>query len=209
MPNGDVNQDALRTGKVNLEQLAQAGIWLLGSAAGVGTGAILTATGAALIITPEPTVSKLAGATTLAAGIGNIADSGYGLYSNAVNIYRALNGSQVYLPSGGFSWAAGAIAPGSQDAQDLGNMASLSLALGSGRVTVGTTVKYGDSAFSQYAPATIGGMLDANAVRPTGALGNILIPTATPGVSMASQSLGYTYYPRWNQLIQPSQGVKK
>lgn len=99
----------------------------------------------------------------------------------------------------------------------MAQIGSLSVALASGRVQVGTTLRYGDSAFSQYAPATINGMLDANAVRPTGSLAHVLIPTATPGISKASRSLdviqwaqlfgtGYGYYPR---IVIPKQGEKK
>jgi hypothetical protein len=95
----------------------------------------------------------------------------------------------------------------------MAQIGSLSVALASGRVQVGTTLRYGDSAFSQYAPATINGMLDANAVRPTGPLAHVLIPTTTPGPSKASTALDivqyfqfggitYDYFPRFIPMPQ-------
>jgi filamentous hemagglutinin len=196
LSNGDVNLDALRTGNIDFGKLAKAGISLAGSVAGVGTGVILTATGGALVLAPEPTgVSKAAGALTTAVGISTVADSGYGVYSNAVNLYRATQGSVVYLPDSGTGRLADWLAPGSQPAQDFAQISSLSLALLSGRVQVGTTLIYGDSPLlAQYAPATINRMLDVNAATPTGALRTVLIPNTNPGSSIGSSFLNSTQF---------------
>ena len=187
LPNGEVNQDSLRTGQVDLGRLVKASIGLAGAVAGTATGVILTGTGVALVAAPEPTgISKVAGATTATVGAATLTDSGYGLYSNAVNFYRATQGSVVYLPDSGLGLLAETLAPGNQTAQDVAQIGSLSLALASGRVYVGTTLAHGDSAFSQYVPTTINGMLDANAVTSPGVRSGVFIADTNPGVSTAS-----------------------
>ncbi|MBI2308171.1 MAG: hypothetical protein HYU78_12795 [Rhodocyclales bacterium] len=186
LPNGDVNQDALRTGQVDWARLTKAGINFAGSVAGAGTGAIMTVAGGTLVLAEPTGISKPAGALTAATGMATLADSSYGIYSNAVNLYRATQGSVVYLPDSGTGRLAEWLAPGSQTAQDFAQMGSLGLALLSGRVQVGTTLVYGDSALAHYAPATIDRMLDVNAATPTGALRTVLIPNTNPGQSTAS-----------------------
>ena len=187
LPNGDVNQEALRTGQVDWGRLTKAGINFAGSVAGAGTGAILTVAGGALVLAPEPTgISKPAGALTAATGAATLADSSYGIYSNAVNLYRATQGSVVYLPDSGTGRLAEWLAPGSQTAQDFAQIGSLGLAFMAGRVYVGTTLRYGDSAFAQYVPTSINGMLDAGAAAPSGALRSVLISNTNPGQSTAS-----------------------
>ena len=175
------------------------GVALAGSVAGVGTGAIMTTAGSALVIAPEPTgVSKTAGALTAATGVATLADSGYGVYSNVVNLYRATQGSVVYLPDSGSGKLAEWWASGDQAAQDYAQVGSLGLALLSGRVYVGTTLRYGDSAYAQYLPATINGMLDASAAAPTGALKSVLIPNAKPRESTTTKLLNQV---QWAQIL--------
>ena len=212
LPSGDINKDALRTGKVDWTQLGKAGIGVLGSVAGVATGTILLGAGGMMVLAPEPTgVSKAGGTLTVAVGAANLADSSYGLYSSLVNFYRASQGSLVYLPQGGFSWAADKLAPGSQTAQDYAQLAALNLALASGRVHVGTIQVYGDSALAHYVPTGINGMLNASAVQPAGAFRHVLIPHAKPGVSTASWlldrtqifQLGNTYYENIPRIVHP------
>ena len=199
LPNGDINQEALRTGKIDLGRFVKAGINLAGSIAGVGTGAILATAGGALVVAPEPTgVSKVAGAVTATTGAATFADSSYGVYSNAVNLYRATQGSAVYLPDSGSGWLAEWLVPGSQAAQDIAQIGSLGLALVSGRVYVGTALKYGDSVFAQYVPLTINGMLDASAAAPSGMFKFALIPTTNPKTSTASMLLDQI---QWAQVM--------
>ena len=123
-----------------------------------------------------------------------LTDSAYGVYSNTVNLYRATQGSLVYLPDSGTGKRADWWAPGCQTAQDLAQGGSLSLAFLSGRVYVGTTLKYGDSAYAQYVPTTINGMLDASASAPTGMYRYVLIPHTSPGKSAASWFLDSTQF---------------
>ena len=199
LPNGDINQEALRTGKIDLGRFVKAGINLAGSIAGVGAGAILATAGGALVVTPEPTgVSKVAGAVTATTGAATFVDSSYGVYSNVVNLYRATQGSAAYLPDSGSAWLAERLEPGSQAAQDIAQIGSLGLALVSGRVYVGTALKYGDSVFAQYVPLTINGMLDASAAAPSGVFKFALIPTTNPKTSTASRLLNQI---QWAQVM--------
>lgn len=150
LPNGDINQDALRTGKLDVNRLVKSGINLGGSIAGTITGGILMIGGGAAVIAPEPSgISKPAGALTFMTGAATASDSAYGLYSSAVNLYRATQGGLVYLPDSGAGWIAQQVAPNNQTAQDIAQVGSLSLALLGGRVYVGTVPAYGGSAYSQ------------------------------------------------------------
>ena len=121
-----------------------------------------------------------------------LADSAYGVYSNTVNLYRAVQGSYVYLPDSGSGKLATWLVPNSQEAQDIAQIASLSLALAAGKVYVGTTPRYVDSAYAQYMPATIGGMLDAKKVTNPSVVSGLLIPNTNPGKSTASWFLDTT-----------------
>lgn len=142
---------------------------------------------------PEPTgISKPSGALTAAVGAATLADSGYGVYSNTINLYRAIQGSVVYLPDSGLSKFAEYAVPGSQTAQDIAQIGSLGLAFASGRAYVGTVPAYGGSAFSQYVPTGINGMLDANAVTSPGVRSGLFLPNTNPGESMASWLLDRT-----------------
>jgi len=191
LPNGEINQAALSTGNVDIGRLAKASIGFAGSVAGLGTGAIMTTAGGAAILAPTG-ISQLAGTATALTGLATIVDSSYGIYSNAVNFYRATQGSVVYLPDSGSGGLAEYFAPGNQTVADLAQISSLGLALIGGKVYVGTTLRYGDSAYAQYLPATINGMLDARAAAPTGALKSVLIPNTNPGPSIASRALDLT-----------------
>ena len=57
---------------VNWTGIVKAGVGVVGSVAGVGTGFILTAAGTALMLAPEPTgVTKIAGFATASVGVAN------------------------------------------------------------------------------------------------------------------------------------------
>jgi hypothetical protein len=196
--------------EVDWVQLVQSSIGLVGSVAGTFVGGVETAVGVGLVFAPEPTgITKVAGLTTLAVGTATLGDNSYGIYSNAVNIYQSLGESDAYLPSNGLSWVANYFAPDNQAAQDAAAITSLTLALASGQVSVGTSVMYADSAFAQRVPVGVNGMLDFNAVAPTGAYSWALIPNATPGASMTSRALDNTqrlqvlgsYYDTGGRLI--------
>lgn len=91
-------------------------------------------------------------------------------------------------------WVASYFAPDNQTAQDAAAIASLTLALASGRVPVGTRVMNADSAFAQRVPVGVNGMLDFNAAAPKGAYSWALIPNATPGASVMSRMLDRTQF---------------
>jgi RHS repeat-associated protein len=185
------------SGLVDWRGLGKATIDIFANGAGLVTGGILTLGGAALMVAPEPTISKLTGGITFTTGITNIANSTPGLYNAGRNFIRAIQdnpNAPANLPTSGSTILANTMFPGNQAAQDVATIADLSLALASGRVPVGTSQINSFSALSQRAPVSINGMLDARAVAVPRSMSGVILPSADSASSVASRALDATQF---------------
>ncbi|WP_040571126.1 RHS repeat-associated core domain-containing protein, partial [Methyloversatilis thermotolerans] len=183
------------SGLVDWRGVGKSTIDILGNGAGLVTGGVLTVAGAALIVAPEPMISKLAGGATFAAGAANVANSGPGLVNAGRNFVRAIQDNPTApanLPTSGTTILADTFFPGNQMAQDLATVADLSLALVSGRVPVGTAQINTFSALSQRVPVNINGLLDAKSVAVPRGMDGILLPSVDSATSWASRALDIT-----------------
>jgi hypothetical protein len=127
-------------------------------------------------------------------GVANLYTNGYGVYSNAMNLYNAWNGStQAPLPGSGFQATASFLMPGNQTAQNVAELADLGLAFGSGKVSVATTTvaPYGTGA-ALTQEQDLNTWLNARAAAPTGQYGSVLIPDPTPPNSTITNLFNFT-----------------
>jgi hypothetical protein len=112
-------------------------IGLVTDGLGVVAGAAMTATGAALVVTPEPTtLSKWAGVPLTAYGATFTAKSAVGVGLNATNLWSAMQGKKSesdYMPGSALEWAVRANG-GSPEAERAAIAVDMAWGLASGRV---------------------------------------------------------------------------
>ncbi len=176
-------QSAFTTTTQTVGPLIQPTVGLVGSITGVAGGALMTGLGA---VTLDPLVAGL--------GVANLYTNGYGIYSNAVNLYNAWNGStQTPLPGSGFQATANYFLPNSQTAQNVAELADLGLAFGSGKVAVSssTVAPYGTGAALTQGQ-DINSWLNARAAAPTGQYRSVLIPDPMPPNSTITNLFNFT-----------------
>jgi len=179
----DAVQSAFTSAAQTVGPFIQPTVGLVGSISGVAGGALMTGLGT---VTLDPLVAGL--------GVANLYTNGYGVYSNAVNLYNVWNGSsQAPLPGSGFQATANYFFPNSQTAQNVAELADLGLAFGSGKVSVSssTVAPYGTGAALTQGQ-DLNSWLNARAAAPTGQYRSALIPDPMPPNSTITNLFNFT-----------------
>lgn len=175
-------------GNVRWMDTGSALLGLASNAAGIYVGGALYGGGAALLAAPEPILTKMAGAGSMALGSTVIAKSSAGVALNAANLRAALEDRAPYVDSSLARVAANSVAPGNRQAQGIADIADLSLDLMSGKAPVGMYVsKLGGTGLPSSSMTNIGRALDLAAHDKRAGL--FAIPTGVTDVSTASSAL--------------------
>jgi hypothetical protein len=171
-------------GRLRWKDAALSTLGIASNAAGMFVGGTLVTGGAALMVAPEPVLTKLAGAGSVALGTVVYTKSVAGVALNSANLRAALEDEDPYVPSSAAQVIAETVAPGNETAKGIADVADLTLDLASGRAPAGTYV----DDLGRTVTGGINKLQDVKAAQQR-VQGTPLIATEATGTSTASKAL--------------------
>ncbi|TSJ84659.1 hypothetical protein FG002_019260 [Chitinimonas sp. BJB300] len=142
---------------VNWLELGKSSMGMVGSGLGVLAGDALLGTGGALMIAPEPVVTKLSGAALLVGGGALVARSATGFALNGANFYKALKGAPSgpdYLPGSALELAAKSMG-GSDNIVRVAQASDMAIDVASGAAFRNVSIFNGAARYTASYPALL------------------------------------------------------